>query len=97
MISGKSYSAFMVAGLDVLCALVRLAYFNVMEEERQEQETGSRKWYLGLPVTTIALLCLLYTSNVQRRGYAGKTVTGMEKSAAGSHVCKSIWTNGNHV
>lgn len=56
VISGKSYSAFMVAGLYVLCALVRLAYFNVMEEERQEQETGSRKWYLGLPVTTIALL-----------------------------------------
>lgn len=62
VINGESDLAFLAAGLYVLCALVRLAYFNVMEEERQEQETGSRMWYQGLPVTTIALfLPVCYT------------------------------------
>lgn len=35
--------------------LIRLAYFNVLEEERQHKETGSRTCYLGLPVTSVAL------------------------------------------
>ena len=34
-----------------LCALMRLAYFNVCEEERQQTEGGRRKYYFGLPVT----------------------------------------------
>lgn len=40
----------------LLAALIRLAYFNVLEEERQQQTTERRKVYLGLPVTTIALM-----------------------------------------
>jgi len=40
----------------LLCALVRLAWFNVDEEERQNKEDGSRAIYLGLPVTTTALI-----------------------------------------
>jgi len=36
--------------------MIRLAYFNVTEEERQETETGSRKFYLGLPVTSASLI-----------------------------------------
>lgn len=43
------------AVLFVLCALIRLAYFNVLEEERQRQTTESRKSYLGVPVTVIAV------------------------------------------
>ena len=39
-----------------LAALIRLAYFNVMEEHRQDTETGRREHYEGLPVTTSALL-----------------------------------------
>ena len=39
-----------------LAALIRLAYFNVTEEERQEQTTEGRKLYEGLPVTSTALL-----------------------------------------
>lgn len=39
-----------------LAALIRLAYFNVTEEERQKAESGSRKYYEGLPVTTSALI-----------------------------------------
>lgn len=40
----------------VLAALIRLAYFNVTEEERQENTTEVRKEYLGLPVTSAALI-----------------------------------------
>lgn len=39
-----------------LCALIRLAYYNVMEEERQNITDGKRKCFLGVPVTTIAVL-----------------------------------------
>lgn len=40
----------------VLAALIRLAYFNVSEEERQKETTEKRKEYLGLPVTSSALI-----------------------------------------
>ena len=42
--------------LYVLAAMIRLAYYNVTEEERQQTEGGSRKEYLGLPVTSAALI-----------------------------------------
>ena len=50
-----------ISGLYVLAALIRLAWFNVSEEERQDSETGGRKAYQGLPVTSAALfLPLVY-------------------------------------
>lgn len=42
--------------LYVLCAVIRLAFFNVIEEQRQKREGGSNKYYRGLPVTTSALV-----------------------------------------
>lgn len=39
-----------------LAALIRLAYFNVTEEERQDKTTERRKVYEGLPVTSVALI-----------------------------------------
>lgn len=42
--------------LYLLCAIIRLAYFNVDEAKRQKTETGKRKIYLGLPVTTAAII-----------------------------------------
>lgn len=46
----------------VLCALIRLAFFNVLETKRQKTETGSGKIYRGLPVTSIAvILPVVYT------------------------------------
>ena len=57
MISGKNAFVGLAAALFVICALIRLAYFNVLEEERQRQTTESRKSYLGVPVTAIAV-CL---------------------------------------
>lgn len=43
-----------------LAALIRLAYFNVMEDARQEQTSECRKSYEGLPVTTMALILPLF-------------------------------------
>jgi len=40
----------------VLCAVIRLGFFNVMEEKRQQKESGAGKYYRGLPVTTISML-----------------------------------------
>ena len=45
-----------LAVIYVLSALIRLAYFNVSEETRQKKETGVRKSYNGIPVTTTALI-----------------------------------------
>ena len=46
--------------LFVLAALIRLAYFNVVEEERQKKTTEKRKSYSGLPVTSISLIMPLF-------------------------------------
>lgn len=45
-----------ISCLYVLGALIRLAYFNVTEEQRQKEEDGCRKYYQGLPVTSAALI-----------------------------------------
>ena len=42
--------------LYILAAMIRLAYFNVTEEERQRTESGARIYFTGLPVTTTALI-----------------------------------------
>ncbi len=47
---------FAVMVLYILAALIRLAYFNVTEEERQRTEGGVRRTYIGLPVTSAALI-----------------------------------------
>lgn len=39
-----------------LTALIRLAYFNVSEELRQDQTAETRKIYSGMPVTTSAYI-----------------------------------------
>lgn len=39
-----------------LCAVIRLAFFNVLESKRQQTEGGSNKYYRGLPVTSISIL-----------------------------------------
>jgi len=55
---GKVFTVllFAVMAFYTLTALIRLAYFNVTEEERQSTETGTRKYYVGLPVTSAAIL-----------------------------------------
>ena len=39
-----------------ICAVARLAFFNVQEAKRQQTEAGKRKTYRGLPVTSISIL-----------------------------------------
>ena len=39
-----------------LCAVARLAFFNVLEGKRQLTESGANKTYRGLPVTSIAFI-----------------------------------------
>lgn len=45
-----------VSCLYILGALIRLAYFNVTEEEMQSSGQSKRKFYTGLPVTSAALI-----------------------------------------
>lgn len=39
-----------------LCAVARLAFFNVLETKRQKVEEGTNKYFRGLPVTTISIV-----------------------------------------
>lgn len=54
--AGENSISLPISGAYVLCALIRLAWFNVDEEERQERTQKPREVYYGLPVTTAALL-----------------------------------------
>ena len=40
----------------VVCAVIRLAFFNVQEAKRQQVESGCNKYYRGLPVTSSAII-----------------------------------------
>jgi len=46
----------LIAVFYALAAMIRLAFFNVLEEERQKTEGGTNKTYIGLPVTSAALV-----------------------------------------
>lgn len=63
----------MVCAFYVLAALIRLAYFNVTEQKRQQETDENRRYYQGLPVTTIAglfpVLCMF--KNVISSGFPG--------------------------
>jgi CDP-diacylglycerol--serine O-phosphatidyltransferase len=55
----------------VLAALIRLAYYNVTEDELEFYENAPRVYYDGLPVTTVALIIpLIYTLRpVMKNGF----------------------------
>lgn len=58
----NSWADIPILMLFPLCAVIRLAYFNVAEEDRQKKTTDVRKVYEGLPVTSVALILpLLYS------------------------------------
>ena len=52
--------AKLALSLFTLAALIRLAYFNVLEEKRQKETTADRVSYSGLPVTTISVAMPLF-------------------------------------
>ncbi len=72
----RSRLAMVICSAYVLCALIRLAYFNVLEEERQNATQERRTSYLGMPVTTIALL-LPALFGLDRLGVISMGVGGM--------------------
>lgn len=39
-----------------VCGVIRLAFFNVLETERQQVEDGANQFYHGLPITFIAVI-----------------------------------------
>lgn len=47
--------AFIAIFVFILCGLIRLAYFNVDEANRQAATAERRQYYLGLPITSSAL------------------------------------------
>lgn len=63
--SGGKFLHILFSAIYVLCALIRLAWFNVDEEERQDMEEKGRETYLGLPVTTVALLLPFFISGTK--------------------------------
>ena len=76
-------AAFGLLILYMLAALIRPAYFNVTEEERQQSEGGVRKFYTGLPVTsaalifpTVLLIQYLTTSDITPLYFAAVALTG---------------------
>ncbi|MBS6222972.1 CDP-alcohol phosphatidyltransferase family protein [Enterocloster bolteae] len=65
-IAEKSLVGILISAIYVLCALIRLAYFNVMEEKRQDATEDARTCYQGLPVTVSAILipAVCYIQNI---------------------------------
>jgi len=51
-----SIIAIIIEFLYCNCAVIRLAFFNVLEANRQKSETGAAKYYRGLPVTSISII-----------------------------------------
>jgi len=46
-----------------VASVIRLGFFNVMEEKRQEETDSNKKYYQGLPITSIAVaLPILYVT-----------------------------------
>lgn len=50
-----------IPGIVILClycvaSVIRLGYFNVMEEKRQNETTELRHYYQGLPITSMAII-----------------------------------------
>lgn len=43
-----------------LASVIRLGYFNVMEEKRQDETSEVRKYYEGLPITTMAIILPIF-------------------------------------
>ncbi len=52
----KGIIAILILIFYVLAAVIRLAFFNVLEINRQMKEDGANKFYHGLPVTSIAVI-----------------------------------------
>ena len=50
-----AFSVFILA-LYGMASVIRLAFFNVMEEKRQNETAETRKYYQGLPITSMSII-----------------------------------------
>lgn len=55
----KSWHGVAVLILYVLAGVIRLAFYNVTEAKRQQETTENRRFYQGLPITSIGALLTL--------------------------------------
>lgn len=46
----------MAASYYGVCSVIRLAFFNVLETNRQQHENGANKYYHGLPITSMSII-----------------------------------------
>lgn len=59
-----------VSAFFAVCGVIRLAYYNVTEEERQNSTDEKRRVFLGVPITTSALiipLLICFSSVLEER------------------------------
>ena len=52
----QSAAGILILGLYCICAVIRLAFFNVQEAKRQQTEGGANKYYRVLPVTSMSMI-----------------------------------------
>ena len=71
MISGKDPRVGILSSLYALAALIRLSYFNVCEEKRQDATDEKRTTFTGLPVTSIAVLLPVVFLLQEETGFKG--------------------------
>ena len=65
----KIYSLMILAFYGV-AGVIRLAYFSVMEEKRQSETSENRKYYQGLPITSMSVIMpLLFMVSVFFPGF----------------------------
>lgn len=65
----KNIAGMLIIAFYGVASVIRLGYFNVMEEKRQDETNEARKYYEGLPITTIAIvLPLLFVVKTYMEG-----------------------------
>ena len=52
----RGFLGLVLVSFYCICAVCRLAFFNVLEGKRQKEEGGCNKTYRGLPVTSISFI-----------------------------------------
>ena len=82
----------------LLAGLIRLAHFNVTEEERQRSTTEARAYYLGLPITASTLLFpLLYLLTLLTQGMGAAIVMAVGLFVAGVFYITPIHIKKPHL
>lgn len=56
MMGVRSYLGICILIFYAIAGVIRLGYYNVMEIKRQEETTENRKYYSGLPITSISVI-----------------------------------------